>query len=418
MRFVIDLNSKPVKPMLPQLLRKELTDECWQIDLLTTDGLSSFIRVSPMRRTVPGQLQTQKLLLLGPIPLHGLRAVNVSRKPARYRSLSARESDQALSSGHSRSGLAQHAGPRQLGARLAHLRRLCATADQDGARALCQRRLRPGFAANCLRARCDHHRSLPVVVSLGLLSQTQRSRQAAYPARSARQHSYSNNHYSRPNSRCSSARPANLRGWRFLCNGSRLPRLSALASTTSGVRFLCHARPQEIRLSPPLLVASGPQHRRHLRSDYYADQLLSAPRLSRQTAPHSLLRFRKEQTHRLSNQQLYFATADHCPTLSQSLAGRVVLQMDQTTFAHQEILRHLGERAQDSDLDRHLGLRPGGHCQKMSPPRGQSLQNVTDPERHALRKNSDFRSSFIIRLRNAANYCLQTIDPVPLTLGQ
>src|SRR5947207_915824 len=32
MKVVIDLNSKAVKPMLPQLLRKELADEFWQID--------------------------------------------------------------------------------------------------------------------------------------------------------------------------------------------------------------------------------------------------------------------------------------------------------------------------------------------------------------------------------------------------
>src|SRR5712692_69192 len=418
MKFVIDLNSKPVKPMLPRLLRKERTDECWQIDLLTTDGLSSLIRVSPMRRTLPRQLQTQEFLLLGPVSLHGLRAANLSREPARYRSLSARESNQALSPGHSRSRLAQHAGPRQLGARLAHLRRLRATADQAGARALPQRRLRLGLAANCLRARCDHHRSVPVVVSLGLLSQTQGRGQATYPARSAGQHSYGNNHYSRPNSRGSSARSVDLRGWRFLCNGSRLPRLFPLASTASGVCLLCHPCPQEIRLPASLLVASGQNQRRHLRSDHRAGQSRSAQRLPRQTASHSLLRLRKEQMAGLSNQQLYATATDHRATLSQSLAGRVILQMDQTTLAHQEVLRHFGECAQDSDLDRHLGLRPGGHCQKTSAPRGQSLQNLTDLERHALRENPDFTSSFIVRLRNAVNYCLQTTEPVPLTLGQ
>src|SRR5713101_7464678 len=108
MKFVIDLNSEAVKPMLPRLLRKEWTDECWQIDLLTTDGLSSFIRVSPMRRTLPGQLQAQEFLLLGPVSLHGLRTANLSREPARHRSLSARESNQALSPGHPRSRFAQH----------------------------------------------------------------------------------------------------------------------------------------------------------------------------------------------------------------------------------------------------------------------------------------------------------------------
>jgi hypothetical protein len=41
MRKGIDLNSKRVQPMLPQLLRRRRADEFWQIDLCTTDGLSS-----------------------------------------------------------------------------------------------------------------------------------------------------------------------------------------------------------------------------------------------------------------------------------------------------------------------------------------------------------------------------------------
>src|SRR5437773_1060227 len=124
MRVVIDLNSEAVKAMLPRHLRKELLDECWPIDLFTTDGLSSRSRVSPMRRALQGRLQTQEFLLLGPVSLHGLRPAYVPRKFARHRSLSAGQPNQALPYGHSRSRLAQHAGQRQLGTRLAHLRRL------------------------------------------------------------------------------------------------------------------------------------------------------------------------------------------------------------------------------------------------------------------------------------------------------
>src|SRR6266699_6721755 len=109
MKFVIDLNSERVKSMLPRPLRKELLDECWSIDLLTTNGLSSCSRVSPMRYALPGRLQTQELFLLGPVSLHGLRPADVPRKLARYRSLSAGQPNQALSHGYSRPRLAQHA---------------------------------------------------------------------------------------------------------------------------------------------------------------------------------------------------------------------------------------------------------------------------------------------------------------------
>src|SRR2546425_4123291 len=93
MYVVIDLNSERVKAMLPRVSRKELLDECWPIDLFTTNGLSSCSRVSPMRCALPGRLQTQELFLLGPVSLHGLRPANVPRKLARYRSLSACQSN-------------------------------------------------------------------------------------------------------------------------------------------------------------------------------------------------------------------------------------------------------------------------------------------------------------------------------------
>src|SRR5215213_5517957 len=96
MKFVIDLNSSSAHPKLSQLLRKGMADEFWQIDLFTTDGLSSGIRVSPVRRALPRQLQTQKLLLLGPVSMYGLRAANLSREFARYQSLPACATNQAL----------------------------------------------------------------------------------------------------------------------------------------------------------------------------------------------------------------------------------------------------------------------------------------------------------------------------------
>src|SRR5260370_6368854 len=110
--------------------------------------------------------------------------------------------------------------------------------------------------------------------------------------------------------------------------------------------------------------------------------------------------------------------ANRRATLSQPLASGVVFQMDQATPAHQKVLRHFCKCAEDSNMDRHLGLRARGDCQKAIEARRQPLQNSTNIERLALRKNSDSRSSFIIGLRNPANHRWQTIDPVPLTLGQ
>src|SRR5712675_2261410 len=85
----IDLKSKPVQPMHARLLRMRRADEFWQIDLCTTDGLSSFQEFSTLCQTLPRRLQTQDFLLLGSVSLHDLRAANLSREFARHRSLPA-----------------------------------------------------------------------------------------------------------------------------------------------------------------------------------------------------------------------------------------------------------------------------------------------------------------------------------------
>ena len=137
--------------------------------------------------------------------------------------------------------------------------------------------------------------------------------------------------------------------------------------------------------------------------------------IPRQGYPDKLRRIRYFDN--LTNKRMVFLTNNFTlPPLT--IAQLVVLQMDQTTSAHQEVLRHFRECAQDPNLDRHLYLRPGSDCQKAIETGNQPLQNSTNPERHALRKNPDSRGPFIIRLRNPAIHCWQTIDPVPLILGQ
>jgi hypothetical protein len=154
----IDLKSKPVQPLHAQLLRQRRADEFWQIDLCTANGLSSFKGLSTLCQTLPRRLQTQEFFLLGSVSLHGLRAVNLSREFARYRSLPARTTDQALPSWHSWPSLAQHPGPCELGPRLAHLRRLRTSADYARPRALRKRQLRRRIGPGRLRARCHYHR--------------------------------------------------------------------------------------------------------------------------------------------------------------------------------------------------------------------------------------------------------------------
>src|SRR5258708_17051246 len=169
----IVLKSKPVQPLHARHLRQRRADEFWQIDLCTTDGLSSFQEFSTLCQTLPGRLQTQDVFLLGSVSLHELRTANLSRESARHRSLPARATHQALPSRHSRPGLAQYLGPCELGTRLAHLRRLRAGVDYPRSSALRKRHLRPPIAPDGLHALCHHHRFVPGAFSLAPVSHPQ-----------------------------------------------------------------------------------------------------------------------------------------------------------------------------------------------------------------------------------------------------
>jgi Domain of unknown function (DUF4372)/Transposase DDE domain len=64
------------------------------------------------------------------------------------------------------------------------------------------------------------------------------------------------------------------------------------------------------------------------------------------------------------DQQYDACRIDDLRAVQESLACRIVLQVDQATLAHPALLRHQRERAQDADLVRHCNLRAGGDHQK------------------------------------------------------
>lgn len=69
------------------------------------------------------------------------------------------------------------------------------------------------------------------------------------------------------------------------------------------------------------------------------------------------------------------------------MESRVILQMDQTTSAHQEVPWHIRECREGTDLDRNIGLRARGHRQEAPQPGRLAPHCATDLVRHPVRKN-------------------------------
>ena len=115
--------------------------------------------------------------------------------------------------------------------------------------------------------------------------------------------------------------------------------------------------------------------------------------LPRTSAAHPLQGPRVRQDAGLHHQQLLASGRHHLRALQKPLAGGTLLQVDQAASSDQAVLRHVGERGEDADLDCRLGLRPRRHRQEAPRPGRLALHFVTDPLGDPLRENAHTSST-------------------------
>ena len=147
----------------------------------------------------------------------------------------------------------------------------------------------------------------------------------------------------------------------------------------AGSFFVTRAK-SNLKVRLPLFAFRRPLDRSGLRSNRSVDRLLFTPRLFSAAAPDQIHRSANRQTPGISHQQFCPRRPRHRQTLQISLAGRVVLQMDQAASAHQSVLRHLRKRRQIANLDRSVSLRSRCHRQKAPRAPGDPLRNSTNFE--------------------------------------
>src|SRR3989338_10311316 len=120
--LLIDFNSIACYFGVP--ISKGASNEHGQNNFFSSYGILASLRIPQMRPALSGRLQGAKFFVHGSIFMHGFFAINLPRKFARYRILSAVHAAETLPHGHPRPGLPQHISQRQQSARLAYLCRL------------------------------------------------------------------------------------------------------------------------------------------------------------------------------------------------------------------------------------------------------------------------------------------------------
>ena len=240
------------------------------------------------------------------------------------------------------------------------------------------------FDLNLQDLRFDHHRFVLDSFPLGQVSHTKRSSQVAYPLGFARQHPDSDLYYSWKSSRYKNPRPSLDRTWGYLSHGSRISRFRASEQNSSIHGVFRNPDQTQLQFQTSLLPPDRKIYRIAMRSNDCRDKLLREKRLSRKTKAYPLLRRREKQTPGIPNQQFFFACPDRCRTISKTLAGRIVLQMDQTTFADQGFLWNFRKCSKNPNMDCYLYLCSCSHNQKTFKSGPESLHNFTDFKCHSF----------------------------------
>ena len=197
----------------------------------------------------------------------------------------------------------------------------------------------------------DNYRSLPFRISLGAVPSNQVSRQTPYITGFKREYSDLYSYLRRQATRRQCARHSHNRTRGFLHHGSGICRFRATVYTQSGGKLLRHSGQAQYPVQTPILPCYRYIQWTEMRSVHRSNGGQHKGRLSSAITTSQIPRQQDRKDLQLSDQQLRHSSADHSRSLSLSMAGRALFQMDQTALEDQILFWHLRECREESDLD-------------------------------------------------------------------
>ena len=150
----------------------------------------------------------------------------------------------------------------------------------------------------------------------------------------------------------------------FYVMDKSLRRLCQAVSVAYGQSFLCDSDQRQHTSSVGSRVYSRYQYRFDQRSTRSLDWIELRQAISRSSSMRSIYRSRNQQDLGVSHQQLCIASDHNLCSVQTKMAGRTVLQVDQTAPSNQIFLRNDRKRSQDTGVDRHIHLRADRHHEK------------------------------------------------------
>ena len=272
----------------PQYYLRRSQDEFWKNGLRSIASAPAAIRIQSLCSSISRQSQSQKLLLPRSIPLHGLRSTDLSRKPARHRNVPQLPQGETLSHGIPREARQVNSSRCKRTPGLPHISGLRLCAYQHSQQTLSGRRT--GFRSEVggLCFGFNRHRSLPVHLPMGNVSQDESRYQSTHTPQCAGINSDLYFRGSRKHPRCQDNGYRSLRSRFGLYDGPSVSRFRTALSDQSSFCILCHQEQKQHTASSHLFRSGGQNTRSSSRSNGHARRLQITVGVSRSLSPGTL----------------------------------------------------------------------------------------------------------------------------------
>ena len=120
----------------------------------------------------------------------------------------------------------------------------------------------------------------------------------------------------------------------------------------------------------------------------------------------------------IPDKALYVAASDYCLALQKPLAGRTLLQVDQTESPEQKLFRYISQRGQNAGLDCRVRLRAGRDTQKGIESARESSPNSPKSEHQRIRESSNKSITHETASRFPRRRKLQPVEAIQFLTGQ
>ena len=332
-------------------IRRSIANEQRTNSVFANTRFHSKASIQNLCQSIQRQLRSQIILVFRSISDDGFCPTGLSRKLKRYRNLPKSFAHKTLSLRLSWKSFSQQLSQLKRKKRLAYISRFCTGSYFQSKATLCQRRLWHYIRKYRLCFGRNRDRLVPVAVSLGPASQSQKCSEVAYTNRPERLNTYIRTHYKRCCTRNDSLSNNTSGGFCHICHGQRLHRFCNIIQFYKEQLLLHYQSQKECSLLSQVFSSYRQEYWLTKRPDNKTDWSEDFKTLPDTTETNHFSRRRTGSNFRVSDQQLSVGRIDNLSTLQTSLADRTVLQMDQATLENKVFFRYFNQCRQDPSLD-------------------------------------------------------------------